>query len=449
MYSLSTFSPPQWTTGRHGEIRRHGRTGAFVEPALSVDLGTSNTVAMVRDGDGDIRTVLFDGSPTLPSGVFAQPGKRLLTGRDALFSARADPERLEAHPKLRIDDTAVWLGAEVTVVEMLAAVLRRVVTEAGTDFTRVTLTHPADWDGTRRGVLSRAAAQAGLGKVRLVPEPVAAAHYFADHGGPVAVYDFGAGTFDVSVVAGTRVLAADGLTDLGGLDIDEAIVDALAKTVEADEEARRAWSYLRSPRTSEHRRAWRRLAEGVRTSKETLSRIPETTLTIPLVNREVPFTRVQLEAIAEPLIRRTVATTRAALTTAGLTGATGIFLVGGASRMPLVAVMLHRILGIAPTTTAHPDLAVARGALKVETAATPAVDPLPPNGDGIARDLLLRRAAGAMRAVAGRELATVEAPPPAAAKPVSSVWFLVGLIAAATVGAVGLFVLMLWNSAAG
>lgn len=413
-----------------------------MEPALAVDLGTSNTVAMIRDGDGHTRTVLFDGSPTLPSAVFAQPGKRLLTGRDALFSARADPERLEAHPRLRIDDTAVWLGAEVTVVEMLAAVLRRVVTETGTDFARTTLTHPADWDRARRAVLSRAAARAGLGKVRLVPEPVAAARYFADHGGPVAVYDFGAGTFDVSVVAGTRVLAADGLTDLGGLDIDEAVIDALAKTVEADEEAREAWSYLRSPRTTEHRRAWRRLAEGVRTAKETLSRIHATTLTIPLVDREVRLTRAQLEAIAEPLIRRTVATTRAALTTAGLTGATGIFLVGGASRMPLVAAMLHRILGIAPTTTDHPDLAVARGALTVETAATPAVDPPQvPDGDAIARRLLLRRAAGAMRVVAGRT--------PSPPEPPSGIWLLVGLIAAATVGAVGLFMLMLWNSAAG
>jgi len=427
-----------------------------VEPVLAVDLGTSNTVAVVRDGDGNTETVLFDGSPTLPSAVFAQPGKPLLTGRDALFSARADPERLEAHPKLRIDDVAVWLGAEVTVVEMLAAVLRRVAAETGTAFARVILTHPAAWDATRRAVLSRAAAQAGFAKVRLVPEPVAAAHYWEVEG-PVALYDFGAGTFDVSVVAGTHVLAADGLTDLGGLDIDEAIIDALATTVEADEEARQSWSHLRSPRSASDRRAWRRFAEDIRTAKEALTRITETTVRIPLVDREVPLTRPQLEAIAEPLIRRTVATTRAALTTAGLTGAAGVFMVGGASRMPLVAAMLQRILGITPATTRQPELVVAQGALGVpfpaKAAASDAPPPLP-HGDAIARGLLLRQAAEAMRraAVAGRELelAGTPGPPPLPPRPKpdahSAIWLLIGLIAAVAVGAVGVFVLVLWNA---
>src|ERR1043165_2551369 len=141
---------------------------------LAVDFGTATTVAVVRHADGRTETVLFDGAATLPSAVFAQPGKDLLTGLEALASGKAAPGRFEPHPKLLIDDEAVWLGAEVTVVEMIAAVLRRAALGAlrvlGEPFGHVVLTHPASWDAGRREVLSNAAVKAGLTPMTLVPE---------------------------------------------------------------------------------------------------------------------------------------------------------------------------------------------------------------------------------------------------------------------------------------
>ncbi|HWB35022.1 MAG TPA: hypothetical protein VHA75_03265, partial [Rugosimonospora sp.] len=115
--------------------------------ALGVDLGTSNTVAVLRWPDGRTKPLLFDGSPLLPSAVYAEPGSHgrpgsgpnatggLLTGRDAVHTARVDPARFEPNPKRRIDEGTVLLGdREVPVVDMLAAVLRRVWIET----TRIT-----------------------------------------------------------------------------------------------------------------------------------------------------------------------------------------------------------------------------------------------------------------------------------------------------------------------
>src|SRR5690242_7906546 len=98
---------------------------------LAVDYGTSNTVAVVRRPDGAVRPLLFDSSPLLPSAVFAGPDGRILTGGDAERSARLDPARFEPNPKRRIDELDVLLGDRAfPVAELVAAVLRRVYTEA-------------------------------------------------------------------------------------------------------------------------------------------------------------------------------------------------------------------------------------------------------------------------------------------------------------------------------
>ncbi|HTJ36241.1 MAG TPA: Hsp70 family protein, partial [Dactylosporangium sp.] len=179
---------------------------------LGVDFGTSHTVAVASRPDGRVDALLFDASPLLPSAVFADPGGALLTGRDAERSARLDPAAYEPHPKRRIDDVGLLLGArEVTVAELIEAVLRRVADEAARTAGRppeaTVLTHPAGWGPQRRGLLLEAAARAGLPAVSTVPEPVAAAMYFTTvlghhvpDGHAVVVYDFGGGTFDISVV---------------------------------------------------------------------------------------------------------------------------------------------------------------------------------------------------------------------------------------------------------
>src|SRR5688572_8917210 len=146
---------------------------------------------MLRRSDGQIRPLLFDGSPSLPSSVCIDGGG-LLVGRDAAHAARVAPERFEPNPKRRIDETTVLLGeAEVRVDDLIAAVLSRVMVEArrvagGAAFD-VTLTYPAAWAQTRRGILLSAAAKAGMGQVTLVPEPVAAASSFLGMSGGVPV----------------------------------------------------------------------------------------------------------------------------------------------------------------------------------------------------------------------------------------------------------------------
>jgi hypothetical protein len=350
--------------------------------ALGVDFGTSNTVAVARRPDGRARPILVDGSPLLPSAVYVEPDGQLVVGRDAVHSARIEPARFEPNPKRRIDDGAVLLGdRELPVVELVAAVLGRVVEEwqraVGPAPADLTLTCPATWGAARRTLLAEAAARAGLPDVRLVAEPVAAATYFAEVlgrdvpiGSVVVVHDFGAGTFDASVVArtaeGFEVLAVDGRDDIGGLDVDAAIVAHLG-TLFAD---RPEWQRLTEPDTVADRRARRQLWDDVRIAKERLSRTQSADLVVPVLNAEVHLTRDELEELARPVLDQTVQVTRSLLRWANLPAGrlAGVFLVGGASRIPLVATLLHRELGEAPVAIEQPELVVAEGSLLADAA---------------------------------------------------------------------------------
>ncbi|MGI5182907.1 Hsp70 family protein [Dactylosporangium sp. CA-152071] len=359
---------------------------------LGIDFGTSNTVAVIHETDGRSRPVLFDGFPLLPSCVcLALDGQGLLVGREAMHAARVHPERYEPHPKRRIDDGTVLLGdTEHQVATLIAATLARVRAETvrtmGDGPGTVVITYPAAWGPRRRSVLLDAARLAGLGTPQLVPEPVAAAAFFVAAtdaavpvGSRVVVYDFGAGTFDASVVTRTAtgwdVIASEGLDDAGGLDIDTAIVGYLStvhSTAHPDEMRR-----LTSPQTVADRRANRNLWEDVRTAKEILSRSASTYIHVPLVEQDAPLGREQLERLARPVVDRTVALTRTVLTSAEpARPLAGLFLVGGSSRMPLVATLLHQATGIAPTVLEQPELVVAEGSARplATTGAQPASD---------------------------------------------------------------------------
>ncbi|HEY3505741.1 MAG TPA: Hsp70 family protein [Actinocatenispora sp.] len=361
---------------------------------LAVDFGTSNTVAALRRPDGRAGAVLFDGSPLLPSAVYADADGTLLTGRDAVHSARLAPARFEPNPKLRVDDGTVLLGADVPVAELFGAVLGRVAREvrrvAGGEPGRVILTYPAGWGTHRRGLLTRAAADVGFATVELVAEPVAAARFFGTDGavaadGTAVIYDLGAGTADVSVVRGDRILATDGLVDAGGLDVDAAIVAYLAAQYGERDPA--AWQRLRQPTDDAERRERRRFVEDVRSAKEMLSRTAQAFVHVPWLDVDVPIGRDQLDTVAEPLIARTVRLTRATIVAAGLPVPPPgpLYLVGGASRMPLVATMLHQQLGVAPILTEQPELVVADGALATAAPEVPsAVTLVPPRtGDPV------------------------------------------------------------------
>jgi hypothetical protein len=369
---------------------------------LGIDFGTSTTVACLRWPDGRTRPMLFDGSPLLPSAVFLSDDGRLLVGRDAQHSARVDPARYEPNPKQRIDEGSVLLGStEVPVTALIAEVLRRVTAEASTaaggSAFDVTIACPAAWGEHRRRTLLDAATAAGLHAPRLVPEPIAAASYFdavvRDRDRPagnLVVYDLGAGTFDVSVVAraagGFEVRVTDGLADIGGLDIDAAIIGFLGAVADDSDSV---WARLEQPTTPPEKRARRQLWDDVRTAKEMLSRSSSTVIFVPLLERDLPLGRAQFERLVRPLLERTVVATKSAIRRAALAESAplDVFLVGGASRVPLIATLLHRALGVAPTAIEQPELAVAEGCIadvRPPGFGTGRPPPAPVSGAGVA-----------------------------------------------------------------
>ncbi|MEV4139506.1 Hsp70 family protein [Dactylosporangium sp. NPDC049742] len=345
---------------------------------VGIDLGTSNTVAVIRSPDGRRRPVLFDGAPILPSAVYLQDNGQLAVGRDAHRLAQLDPARYEPNPKRRIDETTVLLGGtEVPTREMLAAVLRAVAAGVA-EITRtpppVVLTYPASWAHTRRSLLQEAAALAGWPQVSLVPEPVAAARYFIsalNHplplGAAMVVYDFGGGTVDIAVVRhspeGFTVIGAGGLEDVGGLDLDAALVEHVGGLLRRSDPM--AWQRLHQPYTAQDRRDRRLFWEDVRGAKEMLSRTTAAPVSVPGVEAALHLTRDELEALVEPMLRQTVAETARVVASCRLAPnqLAGIMLTGGSSRVPLVARMLHRSLGVVPTVLEQPELPVAEGAV--------------------------------------------------------------------------------------
>ncbi|WP_436495768.1 Hsp70 family protein [Actinokineospora sp. HUAS TT18] len=347
---------------------------------LSVDLGTSNTVAVLSAHGRPPRVVDVDGASMMPSAVFAGEDGGLVVGRDAERRARLDPSRFEPNPKRRVDEGTLLLGDTVVpVTDALAGVLRRVADETsrqlgGKKPDEVRLTHPAQWGPVRRNVLLSAARQAGMGpNLVLVPEPVAAAAHFASFPGQtlrpgqaLAVYDLGAGTFDVAIVGATQkgfaVLAEAGLPDLGGLDVDQALLEHVGRQVSHRDPA--GWQRLLRPQSTGDRRAQRALREDVKASKEALSRHPQTEVPLPEPFEDVLVTRVELEALIRPGMLRSVELLAGTIRSTGMTPdrLVGIYLVGGSSRIPLVATLIAEQLRVVPTSLDQPETAVALGA---------------------------------------------------------------------------------------
>ncbi|WAL66121.1 Hsp70 family protein [Amycolatopsis cynarae] len=345
---------------------------------LGIDFGTSSTVAVLSAFGRGPRAIEVDGSVTMSSAVFANEDGMLVVGQDAERRARLDPARFEPNPKRRIDEGTLLLGdAVIEVTDALAAVLRRIGEEAERQLSgrpdQVRISHPARWGSTRQGVLRQAAIKAGFGPSPiLIPEPVAAAAHYASissqalaPGNALAVYDLGAGTFDCAVVEVTQrgftVLADNGLPDLGSLDIDQALLVHIGRQISHADP--RQWQRLLRPETLADRRMRRGLLQDVRDAKETLSRHPHTEIPMPEPFDDVLVTRLELEALVRPNLLRSAELLAATIRDAGLAPQrlTGIYLVGGPSRMPLLASLLSDQLGVLPTTQDQPETAVAFG----------------------------------------------------------------------------------------
>ncbi|WP_043723627.1 Hsp70 family protein, partial [Kutzneria sp. 744] len=260
--------------------------------------------------------------------------------------------------------------------------------------------HPARWGAPRRNTLMSAARLAGMtGNIVLVPEPVAAAAHFnrLAPGSSLAVYDLGSGTFDVAVVAaspqGFTVLAEDGLPDLGGTDMDQLLLEYVGRQVSNRDAAK--WQLLLRPESTADRRAQRALIEDVRAAKEALSRHPQTVVPMPEPFADVTVTRPELEALIRPNLTRTVELLSSTIAASGVhpMSLAGIYLVGGASRMPLVGTLIGERLRVAPASLDQPETAVALGAhlvprdgvtIRTRVTAAPAAPQYPTTGDFMA-----------------------------------------------------------------
>jgi YVTN family beta-propeller protein len=362
--------------------------------SLGVDLGTTFVAAAVASVTRVEMFTLGDRSVVTPAIVYLREDGTFVTGEAASLRAVSSPDRVSREFKRRLGNpTPVILGGQPhTVTALLGTLLRdvvhKVIETEGEPPDRVVLTHPANWGPFRRALFEEVPQHAGLDNPPMVTEPeAAAAHYAASRlltdGQTVAVYDLGGGTFDATVLrklpGGVEILGTpEGIERLGGVDFDEAILSYVDYTSDG------ALSELdmRDPQIIV---ALARLRQDCILAKEALSVDTETILPVFLPGRhfDVRITRSDFEDMVRAPIESTIGALSRTLHSAQVqpTDLSAVLLVGGSSRIPLIARMVSAELGCQTLVDIHPKYAVALGAATL-AAATDRAPTLP--GEGLA-----------------------------------------------------------------
>ncbi|TAK31711.1 MAG: heat-shock protein Hsp70 [Chloroflexota bacterium] len=337
--------------------------------AVGIDLGTTySLVAAVRHGRPEV--LAYHGETLLPSVVGFGPSGELLVGTPARNQLIVSPERTVRSIKRKMGSAErVRLGdREFTPQEISAFILRELKRRAeqvlGEPVRQAVITVPARFSDAQRQATRDAGEIAGLEVVRIINEPTAAAlAYGIDRAGScrALVYDLGGGTFDVSAIelshGVVEVRASHGDPFLGGDDFDARLVDKLTALIEN--------RYQVHPRND--RRAMARLTAAAERAKIQLSDIPYATVREEHILKRVHFeqevSREEFEGLIEDLIKRTLDAIDGALADAGWRpkDLDTVLLVGGSTRIPRVAELVHSHLGIVPRSEIHPDEAVALG----------------------------------------------------------------------------------------
>jgi molecular chaperone DnaK len=368
---------------------------------VGIDLGTTNSVVSVMEGDKPVVIPAREGSYTVPSMVaFSRRGERLIgplakrqaaTNPEGTFYAikrligrkREDPnvEAAARHYPYKIvaaanGDAQVQHGERVlSPQEMSAAVLsylRDIAAEyVGDEVTDAVITVPAYFDDAQRQATRDAGRIAGLNVLRILNEPTAASLAYGLVGEEVtdsliAVYDLGGGTFDISILRLSEgvyeVLATAGDTFLGGEDFDQRLIGWLAEEIKREH----------GIDVLSDRLAVQRLKEAAEKAKCELSREVSTEIKLPFVattdkgpiHLSRTLTREQFEKLVADLVERTAGPCEEALEMAGLSAPeiSAVLLVGGQTRMPKVSEMVQKIFGREPDREVNPDEVVAKGA---------------------------------------------------------------------------------------
>ena len=349
--------------------------------SLGIDLGTTYSAAAVARGDRLEIFQLGERAATIPSIVLLRADGEVLTGEAAERRALAEPTRTGREFKRRLGDpTPIILGgtpygAEALLAHLLRAIVDRVKQQLGEPPSSVALCHPAAYSAYKLDLLQQAVRQADIGPVTLLAEPEAAALDYARQervpsGSVIAIYDFGGGTFDATILrktdTGFELLGQpEGLERLGGIDFDEALFRRALEVATTGG----AVIDQNDPATMA---AIARLRDECRRAKEALSSDTDATIAIflPGFQSEMRLTRAEFEDMVRPRIHETIAALGRATRSAGLEygGIDRILLVGGSSRIPLVAEMVREATGRPVAVDAHPKHTMALGAAYVAEA---------------------------------------------------------------------------------
>jgi molecular chaperone DnaK len=368
-----------------------------VSKIIGIDLGTTNSVVAVMEGGEPKVIPNSEGNRTTPSVVgFAKEGERLV-GQVAKRQAVTNPRRtvfsikrfmgrrhdevseemkMVPYEVVRADNGDVRIKVDDKLYsppEVSAMILQKLKAAAedylGEKVERAVITVPAYFNDAQRQATKDAGKIAGLTVERLVNEPTAAAlAYGLDKKTDqvIAVYDFGGGTFDISILevgeGVVEVKATNGDTHLGGDNLDQVVIDWLLAEFKKDQ----------GVDLSQDAMAMQRLKEAAEKAKIELSSTQQTDVNLPFITADqsgpkhlnLVLTRSKLEQLVEPLIRRSVAPCQQALKDAGV--AVGeideVVLVGGQTRMPAIQELVKKTFGKEPHKGVNPDEVVAIGA---------------------------------------------------------------------------------------
>ena len=342
---------------------------------IGIDLGTTFSAVSVMEGGKPIIIPSSEGERTTPSVVaITQDGERLV-GRVAKNQAVSNPEHTVRSIKRHMGEdykVKMW-GKEYSPQEVSAMILQKLKADAesylGQKVTKAVITVPAYFEDSQRQATKDAGKIAGLEVLRIINEPTAASlAYGLDKGEDhvILVFDFGGGTFDVSVLelgdGVFEVKATNGDNHLGGDDIDELIIDHLA------EEFKKANGIdLREDKTSNQR-----LKDAAEKAKIELSSKLKTTINLPFITADgsgpkhlnTELTRAKFEQLIAPILKRLEGPTKAALKDAGLDAEkiNKIIFVGGSTRIPAVENLVKKLTGKEGDKSVNPDEAVSLGA---------------------------------------------------------------------------------------
>jgi molecular chaperone DnaK len=364
---------------------------------IGIDLGTTNSVVAVMEDKSPVVIVNEEGSRTTPSVVaFTEKGERLV-GQVAKRQAVTNPHRTVSSIKRFMGRKYDEMGGELQAVpykvvkgpqgevrievegkeysppEISAAVLQKLKKSAeeflNEKLTDVVITVPAYFNDAQRQATKDAGRIAGLEVKRIINEPTAAALAYGldkKKNELIAVFDFGGGTFDISILevgdGVVEVKSTNGNTRLGGDDLDQRVIEWMVDEFKKEQ----------GIDLSKDKMALQRLKEAAEKAKCELSSAMETDINLPFVTADasgpkhltMKLTRGKFEGLIEDLVERTLEPCRKAVADAGLkpSDINEVVLVGGSTRIPMVVERVRGFFGKDPHKGVNPDEVVAMGA---------------------------------------------------------------------------------------